>query len=146
MPKALKDDITVQFEELKIPSRYGATINKIYHVVENGRPIAMEPFRDLSENLREKIKDLICKMATLENYKSDIIKYHLQGYAYGEIRPMPHRFFFFQKCGKNLIFFSYVKKEKNSFKDSFYNDLNKEKEKYEKEFEKFIARNRKNIQ
>ena len=145
MPKVRKDDINVQFYEIPIHPSYGATIYRIYHVVENGRPVAIEPFRYLDVNLRDKIKDLICKMATVENYKSDIIKYHLQGYAYGEIRPMPHRFFFFQKCGRNLIFFSYVKKEKNSFKDSFYNDLNKEKEKYEKEFEKFIARNRKNI-
>jgi len=84
-------------------------------------------------------------MATVENYKSDIIKYRLTGYTYGEIRPMPHRFFFFQKCGKNLIFFSYALKKTNSFKDSFYKKLEKDKERYEKEFEKFIARNRENI-
>lgn len=145
MPKVRKDDIKVQFIEIKIHLRYGTSINKIYHVVENGRAIAMEPFRNIDENIRDKVKDLISKMATVENYKSDIIKYRLQGYDYGEIRPMPHRFFFFQKCGNNLIFFGYILKKKNSFKDSFYKNLNKGKEKYEKEFEKFIARNRKNI-
>lgn len=97
MPKVRKDDIKVQFIEITIPSSYGATINRIYHVVENASLIAMGPFRGIDENLRDKVKDLICKMATVKNYKSDIIKYHLQGYNYGEIRPMPHRFFFFQK-------------------------------------------------
>lgn len=104
MPKARKDCIDVEFFELKIPSSYGRTINRIYHVARNGRAIALDPFRKIDEDIRDKVKDLICKMATVENYKSDLIKYRLTGYTYGEIRPMPHRFFFFQKCGKNLIF------------------------------------------
>jgi hypothetical protein len=145
MPKVRKNDNKVQFFEIRIPLRYGPTINRIYHVVENEKRIAIGPFTGLDNNLRDRIKDLICKMATVENYKSDIIKYRLQGYTYGEIRPLPHRFFFFQKCGNNFIFFGYVLKKKNSLKDIFYKNLNKEKEKYEKEFEKFIARNRKNI-
>jgi len=145
MPKVRNDDINVQFVELKIPSSYGVIINRIYHVVENGTAVAMDPFTKIEENIRDKVIDLIRKMATVENYKSDIIKYRLQGYTYGEIRPRPHRFFFFQKCGNNLIFFGYVLKKKNSIEDSFYRNMNKKKEKYEKEFEKFIARNRKNI-
>jgi len=145
MPKVRKEHSSVKFFEIKIKPKYGTTINRIYHVVENGKFVVMEPFRDIDDDLRDRTIDLIRKMAIVENYKSDIIIYHLQGYNYGEIRPMPHRFFFFQKCGNNLIFFGYVEKKKNSFKDSFYNNLNKEKVKYEKEFEKFIARNRKNI-
>lgn len=146
MPKVREEDNKIQFFEISIPLSYGTTINRIYHVVENGKLIAIGPFRGIDENLRDKVKDLICKMATVENYKSDIIKYRLAGgYTYGEIRPMPHRFFFFQKCGNNFIFFGYVLKKKNSLKDNIYKKLNKEKEKYEKEFEKFIARNRKNI-
>ena len=105
----------------------------------------MAHFKDMDENLRDKVRDLISKMATVENYQSPIITNHLRGYNYGEIRPMPHRFFFFQKCGKNLIFFGYALKKKNSFNDNFYKKLNERKEQYEKEFEKFIARNRRNI-
>lgn len=145
MAKAGKKHSDIKFFEIPIPTKYGTIINRIYHVVENEIPIAMDHFRGLDKDLRDKTKDLICKMATVRNYRSDSIIYHLQGYAYGELRPKPHRFFFFQKCGNNIIFFGYVLKKKNSFKNSFYNDLNKEKEKYEKEFEKFIARNRKNI-
>ncbi len=145
MPKVRKEHSNVKFFEIKIKPKYGTTINRIYHVVENGKLVVMEPFQDIDEDLRDRTIDLIRKMATYENYKSDIIKYRLTGYTYGEIRPMPHRFFFFQKCGKNLIFFSYVLKKTNSFKDSFYKELEKDKERYEKEFEKFIARNRKNI-
>lgn len=145
MTKAQKEDTDVHFAELRIHPSYGPIINRIYHVVENGRPLVMEKFKDIEKDLRDKTKDLISKMATIENYKSDSIIYHLKGYTYGEIRPMPHRFFFFQKCGNNLIFFGYVLKKKDSFNDSFYKDLRKEKDRYEREFEKFIARNRRNI-
>ena len=145
MPKVRKEHNNVKFFEIPIPSKYGATINRIYHVVENGKLVVMEPFKNLDGDHRDRTIDLIRKMATVDNYKSDNIKYRLQGYTYGEIRPKPHRFFFFQKCGKNLIFFSYVLKKTNSLSDSFYKKLNKDKEKYEKEFEKFIERNRENI-
>ncbi len=145
MPITKKEDIKIHFRELKVHPNYGAVINRIYHVVENGNPLVMGPFKNLNTNLRDKVKDLISKMATVKNYKAPIITSHLRGYNYGEICPMPHRFFFFHKCGDNLIFFSYVLKKKNSFPDSFYKNLNKEKERYENEFEKFIARNRRNI-
>jgi hypothetical protein len=145
MPTTKKEDIKVHFVELKVHPSYGKVINRIYHVVENGKPVVMEHFKNIDINLRDKVKDLISKMATFENYQSPIIKSHLRGYNYGEIRPMPHRFFFFHKCGNNLIFFSYVLKKKDSFNDSFYKDLDREKERYEREFEKFIARNRRNI-
>lgn len=145
MLKAQKEDANVQFIELKVPSSYGLIVNRIYHVVENDRPFVMEHFTKIGKDLQDRVKDLICKMATVENYQSPIIIYHLKGYNYGEIRPKPHRFFFFQKCGNNLIFFSYVLKKKDSFNDLFYKNLNKEKERYEREFKKFIARNRRNI-
>lgn len=143
MPKVHKTSI--EFREIKIHPKYGKSVKRIYHVVENGRAIALEPFSSLDDDVRDKVKDLISKMATNKDYKSDIIRYRLQGYTYGEIRPMPHRFFFFQKCGDNLIFFGYVEKKKNSLKDSIYRELERKKEKYEKEFEAFIARIRQNI-
>ena len=145
MPIINKNDVNVQFRELKIHPRYGKVINRIYHVVENGHPLALGPFKDINHDLREKVKDLISKMATVKDYKSPIITNHLKGYNYGEICPMPHRFFFFHKYGNALIFFGYALKKKNSFPDSFYSDLNKDKERYEREFEKFFAGNRRNI-
>jgi hypothetical protein len=79
--------------------------------------------------------------ATVKNFRSPKIKYNLKGYNYGEIRPMPHRFFFFQKCGNNIIFFDYLLKKRDSFADSVYNELNKKKEKYATAFERFIQGN-----
>ncbi|MDY0093667.1 MAG: hypothetical protein RBT80_13290 [Candidatus Vecturithrix sp.] len=135
----------VHFIEIKIHANYGKVVNRIYHVVENGRPLALGPFKDINQDLKDKVKDLISKMATVKNYKSPMITNHLKGYNYGEIRPKPHRFFFFHKYGTNIIFFSYVLKKKDSFPNSFYAELSKEKERYEREFEKFIERNRRNI-
>lgn len=98
----------------------------------------MNNFQNLNENEKDLIKDLITKMASYPNYKSPKIRYNMRGYDFGEIRPMPHRFFFFQKRGNNIIFFAYALKKVNSFNDEFYKKLNKEKMKYEKEFEKYI--------
>ncbi len=67
----------------------------------------MERFNSLPNDLKDLVKDLISRMATVPNFKSPKIKYNLKGYNYGEIRPMPHRFFF-QKCGNNYIFFEYM--------------------------------------
>jgi hypothetical protein len=145
MLKTEKKDKNVNFFEIPIPASYGKIKNKIYHIVENEKPVVMETFRDIAADLQDKIKDLICKMATVEDYQSPIITYHLHGYNYGEIRPMPHRFFFFSKYGDSFIFFGYVLKKKNSLNDSFYRNMNRDKERYEKEFEKFVARNRTNI-
>lgn len=145
MPINNKNDVNVHFVELKIHSSYGKVINRIYHVVENGHPVALGPFRDINQDLKDKVIDLISKMATVENYKAPSITNHLKEYNYGEICPKPHRFFFFHKHGNALIFFGYALKKKDSFPNSFYRDLNKDKERYEREFEKFIARNRRNI-
>jgi len=93
-------------------------------------------------DLKYLIKDLITKMATVEDFKSSKIRPHLKGYDYGEIKPRPHRFFFFQKFGNNLIFFEYRVKKKGSLSDKVYSRINKKKEKYEKEFERFIQGNR----
>ena len=145
MPINFKSDVKVHFFEIKIHSSYGKVLNRIYHVVENGHPIALGPFKDINQDIQDKVKDLISKMATVKDYQAPIIKNHLKGYNFGEICPKPHRFFFFHKYGTNLIFFGYALKKKDSFPDSFYAKLNKEKERYESEFEKFIGRNRRNI-
>jgi len=132
----------ILFRKMKIPKDYGDEIKKIYYVIENDRSQVMQEFYSLSEEEKDLIKDLICRMATVQEFKSPKIKYNLKGYNYGEIKPLPHRFFFFQKLEKNIIFFFYAIKKKNQFNDSFYKELNKKKELYEQEFTKFISRNR----
>ncbi len=142
MPIEPPEDRIVDFARLPIPQRLGHVKMEVYHVIENGRPVVMAPFSSLDGNSKDKAKDLIIKMATHDNYLSPGIKHHLKGYNYGEIRPLPHRFFFFTKQGKYLIFFGHVEKKKQSLGDSFYKRLNKDKERYERAFEIFIERNR----
>lgn len=131
----------IDFKKINIPKEYGKPISNIFFVIENNKSKTMENFSKLNQDTKDAIKVLISKMATNKDYKSPKIKYTLHGYDYGEIRPMPHRFFFFQKCGNNIIFFSYVLKKEDSLSDLFYKKLEKEKNKYAEEFEKYIARN-----
>jgi hypothetical protein len=131
-------DSKIEFYELHIPIEYGKAIHRIFYVVENGRSSMMENFRGLDHDTQDDVKDLICRMATMKILRSPKVKYTLKGYNYGEIRPMPHRFFFFQKCGDNIIFFEYLLKKRNSFPDSVYKDIDKKKEKYARAFEQFI--------
>jgi len=80
-------------------------------------------------------------MATHEHYKSVKIKWNLYKHNFGEIRPFPHRFFFFQKYGNNLIFFDYyLDKKKDSLNDDIYKRINKRKERYEQEFKRCFER------
>lgn len=101
----------------------------------------MENFVNLDDNTQDLIKDLLCRMATIDNFRSPKIKYILTGYSYGEIRPMPYRFFFFQKCGNNFVFFGYTLKKKDSLKNELYKNLERDKKIYEEEFRKFVERN-----
>lgn len=137
MPKS-----NISFKRIPINRRYGNPIFDIYHVIENDRPLVMSKFEKLNQDDKDQIKDLIIKMATVEDFKSNNIQYNLKGYNYGELKPHPHRFFFFQKCGNNYIFFYYYKKKVWSLRDRFYRDLGRKKDVYEKEFKKFIQRNR----
>ena len=95
-------------------------------------------FKGLEPFVKDDMKDLICRMATVKNLKSPKIKYTLKGYSYGEIRPMPHRFFFFQKCGKDIIFFEYLLKKQASFEDRVYQKIQKKKERYATAFERYL--------
>ncbi len=130
----------IEFSKLPISPDYGLSLYDIYYVTENKRSKVMDNFQKLPNDLKDQIKVLISKMATNNNYKSSAIKYNLKNYTYGEIRPMPHRFFFFQKCGNNYIFFDYVLKKTNSLDDDTYKLIENKKNIYEKEFEKFISK------
>ncbi len=131
----------VVFRELPITTDDCEIIRRVFYVVENGRSKMMEAFNGLEMNIKDDIKDLISKMATHDDYKSVKIKRNLYKYGFGEIRPFPHRFFFFQKCGNNLIFFDYyLDKKKDKISDEIYKRINKRKVKYEKEFKKYFER------
>lgn len=130
--------IIVFFNKIPIKPLYGEIKFNVYNVAENSRSVVVEAFESLDDDTKNKVKALIINMATNENYKSPQIKYQLKSYNFGEIRPKPHRFFFFQKCGNNYIFFDYVLKKTNTLPDTIYKRINTKKEIYEKEFEKFI--------
>lgn len=134
-------EVAITFNKLKIPAQYGKPIFDVYYVIERGRSQVMEKFHYLDDTVKDQIKALISKMCTVKGFKSDNIIYHLKGYQFGELRPLPHRFFFFQRCGNNYIFFYYHLKRKDSLNDKFYRGLNRKKERYGKEFEKYIQRN-----
>jgi hypothetical protein len=139
MKKSDKLDIT--FRKLPIPPFYGPVVKDIYYVAERDKSYVMSKFQKLNRDTQDSIKDLICRMATNANFKSPKIINHLTGYEYGEIRPIPHRFFFFHQ-GDCIIFFSYVLKKTDTLKDEIYKAINRDKEKYEDAFKTYIQENR----
>lgn len=128
------------FRLLPIAPSFGKRINNVFYVVEKERAKVMESLLKLPKNIQDDFKILISKIATIENYKSPKIKYSLNKYSFGEIRPFPYRFFFFRKCGNNIIFFHFEEKKKDSLKDEIYKRIEKEQLKYGKAFEEFIRR------
>lgn len=131
----------IEFQKIPIDSSYGIPIYNIYVVIENGRSRFFDGIGKLTDTAKKDVRDLISRMATVENFKSKQIKHCLTKYSYGEIKPLPHRFFFFQKCGKNFVFFEYKLKKKDSLRDYTYKHIETNKVRYEKEFQKFISGN-----
>jgi len=141
MEKADNHSKEIEFRELGVRADiYGPTLQRVYYVRENGRSKVWESFQALERDEKAQVVDLISRMATVLNFNSLKINYHLKGYGYGELKPKPHRFFFFQKFGANLVFFGYENKKVNSFKDAIYKEWEKKKVIYEREFEEFLRR------
>lgn len=137
----MKKSEKIEFRELL---KYSDTdyIRRVFYVIVNGKSKMMQEFNKLEIDIKDNVKELIKKMAKFEHYESDWIKWNLKKYNYGEIRPFPHRFFFFQKCGNNIIFFDYyLDKKKNKITDQIYKRINRKKEKYEQEFKRHFERN-----
>lgn len=132
------NDNEIKFRELPIANYYGPVINKIYYVIENNRSKVIEKLHRLPQKEQDQIIDLVSRIATVENFKSPKIKYNLKKYNFGEIKPKPHRFFFFQKCGKNYIFFDYQLKKKPKLDDKIYKEIEQRKKRYEAEFKKYM--------
>ena len=131
----------IEFREIKISQKdYGTPIKKVYFVIENGRSSVMENFYNLDKKTQAQIKALISKMATIPYYQSPQIRYALVGYTYGEIKPKPHRFFFFQMYGDALIFFDYCIKKKDSLDHEMYEQINQKKERYEHAYREYVQR------
>lgn len=127
----------IEFIKVPIARSYGKILNDIYIIFENGRCKVLKVLEALEERDRADIIDLISRLATIEDFKSPKIRKRLKKYNYGEIKPWGHRFFYFKKYGSNLIFFAYREKKKDSLGASVYKKLEKEKQYYEREFEKF---------
>ena len=133
-----RKDSVISFKQIAIPLERGEAIKNIYIVIENDRSIVFDALKSLDQKIRDQIIELIIRMATVSDFRSPKIKYNLKGYNFGEIRPMPHRFFFFQKRGNNIIFFDHTIKKKDSLGDKFYKALESKKVRYEQEFEKLV--------
>lgn len=135
--------LVIAFHKLPITKRCGAAPQKnIFVVLDRGKSIVLNKFNSLDSNTKDLVTDLICKIAINKNYRSPKIKYTLHDYNFGEIKPIPHRFFFFQKGEDSIVFFDYVMKKTDSLHNDVYKKINKKKEKYETEFIKYIKRNR----
>jgi len=125
----------IEFRELTLPSEENQ-IFIIFFVIEKGRSQVMNGFRTMTDQEKDEVKDLIIKMATVVDFKSQKIRWRLQKrYTYGELKPRGHRLFFFLKEG-NIIFFRYAKKKSDSLGDTFYRETEILKRRYENEFEK----------
>jgi hypothetical protein len=141
MPRKINEK-KITFRLLPIPIHYGKAINNVYFAVEGNKSTVMTSFKNLTKEDQDAVKSIISKMATVEGFTSTRVRWKLKEYGYGEIKPLPHRFFFFQKCGNNLIFFDYCLKKTRSFKDAVYKQINERYKKYEEEFEKQYGSNR----
>ncbi len=131
------DEGNIEFRELTLPSKENH-IFRVFYIIENGRSQVMDGFQSMPIGTMDQVKDLIIKMATVENFKSPKIRWRLRKYAYGELKPKGYRFFFFIKFGNNIILFRYSKKKADSLGDAFYKDIEMQKRRYEGEFEKRI--------
>ena len=137
----MKKKITFHRQQIS-RQHYGQEIKNIYWVAEGDKSTVMTAYKNLTKEEQGAVRSIISKMATVEGFESDRVRWKLKEYNYGEIKPLPHRFFFFQKCGNNLIFFDYRLKKTPSFKDTVYKQINKRYKKYEEEFEKQYGFNR----
>ena len=128
----------IEFKELPIKSDQNPLF-RVFYVVENRRSQVIEGFREMTTDKMDETKDLIIKMATVKNFKSNKIRWRMKNkYTYGELKPKGHRFFFFLKFRNSIIFFRYSKKKSDTLKDKFYSKTESLKRRYESEFEKRI--------
>lgn len=131
----------IEFKRLPIVKFYGESIYDVWHVFRNDRPVVMEHFLKLDKQRQDEIKDIIGKMATIPDYSASV-KWRLKNQKYGEIEPWGHRFFFFIKFGKHIVFFDYREKKRSGpLPQEVYSLIEKNRKFYESEFARFITSN-----
>ena len=128
----------IEFKKISVPLPSGTkALNTLYYVVDNGRSDVIENLDKLDKTALSITKRLFAQMIINDECKSKKIQYKLRHHPYGEIKPMPHRFFFFRKFGNHIIFFDYRKKKKDSLGEEVYTVIEDKMRKYEKAFERY---------
>lgn len=110
----------------------------VFLAFRNGRCSVTEGLDSLSAAEIKEIRSILRGMVSIENYRSSKLKWNLKKYKYGEIKPWGKRIFFFQKCGDNIILFDFRLKKKDSLGDKVYQQIDKERQEYEREFERYF--------
>ncbi|MCK4529715.1 MAG: hypothetical protein KAU44_00925 [Candidatus Marinimicrobia bacterium] len=128
----------IEFKEITVPLPVGSkAVNTLYYVVDNGRSDVIENLDKLDKTALNITKRLFAHMIIYDECKSKKVQYRLRKHQYGEIKPMPHRFFFFRKFGNHIIFFDYRKKKSKSLGEEVYSLIETKMRKYEQAFERY---------
>ncbi|MBC8550957.1 MAG: hypothetical protein H8D23_15030 [Candidatus Brocadiales bacterium] len=125
------------FEPIAISEEsYGRQIREIFYVIDNNKSIMLD-IEGLPSDSQDEVIDIINRVACIRDYKVKI-RWKLEGYTYGEIKPRGHRFFFFRAAGDTIVFFAY--KKKTEIKKNTYKTLKKRKDEYEQQFNQTTPR------
>lgn len=109
----------------------------VYIAYKNNESEVAAAFIDMNKNEFGKCRSLSEMIAILghEFTSRDKLTWPVTKFTYGELKPKPHRFFFFQCVGKNLIYYAYrYKPQTESLGHSEYKKLDKLRADYEKAF------------
>ncbi|MEA2076876.1 MAG: hypothetical protein U9O95_02545 [Candidatus Marinimicrobia bacterium] len=128
----------IEFKEITVPLPAGSkAVNTLYYVVDNDRSDIIENLEKLDVKTFRVVNRIFAHMIIKNTCKSEMVQYRLRQHSYGEIKPMPHRFFFFRKFGNHIIFFDYRNKKKDSLGEKVYSIIEKKMRKYEKAFKRY---------
>ena len=128
----------IEFKEITVPLPAGSkAVNTLYYVVDNGRSDVYENLEKLDPTALNITKRILAHMIIHDECKSKKVQYKLRKHPYGEIKPKPHRFFFFRKHRNKIIFFDYRIKKKGSLGEEVYSIIEEKMRKYEEAFERY---------
>lgn len=135
--------MAIEFVPLNIKNCFGPKRRNVYYVKDNGRSVVMDHFSKLDYDTKYEIITLINKLSTVEGkLNSKKIRHSLKNYPnLAEIIIDYHRFFYFTVLDNNIIFFDYHEKKKDALPTDVLNNIDKKRDKYEKEFRRNIFRN-----
>ncbi|MBN2772335.1 MAG: hypothetical protein JXR90_16700 [Spirochaetes bacterium] len=128
----------IEFKEIHVLLPAGSRpVNTLYYVVENGRSAVIENLEKPDAGTFRIVDRIFAHMIIKDPCRSKMVQYRLRQHPQGEIKPIPHRFFFFRKFGNRIIFFDYRNKKKDSLGEEVYSMIEKKMRKYEKAFERY---------